>query len=294
MTLQAAHWLLLAPLMFIMWWRFAPRGILSPLRIMTVLLLVVALSDPSILSRYAARTVWLIVDKSASAAQGLAPNINEWETIVARSMPSGDSLRILEFSAGVYERLPGRPSSFEGSAEESRIGLALQYVLDHHDDAHSHRVLMLSDGYATDSLSKVGGELLRAGVPVDYRSPAGRGGGDFFIERLDIAPRVRSGEQFLIELVVRGTENTVLPYEIYRDGKLLKRSTIDLRNGIGMVRLSDRLDQTGASRYEAVILPPQDSRLGNNRAQRWTEASGSKHILVVSQSAKSIVFKWWR
>jgi hypothetical protein len=54
------------------------------LRLVILLLLAYALARPSVRLKLGAATLWLIVDRSASAASEVQSHLSEWETIIER------------------------------------------------------------------------------------------------------------------------------------------------------------------------------------------------------------------
>jgi hypothetical protein len=54
------------------------------LRLVILLLLACALARPSVRLKLGAATLWLIVDRSASAASEVQSHLSEWETIIER------------------------------------------------------------------------------------------------------------------------------------------------------------------------------------------------------------------
>src|SRR5690606_26474908 len=118
------------------------------------------------------------------------------------------------------------------------------------ESGRSARMLVLTDGFSTEDLAGVTGQLREAGVPMDLRLVQPESGEDYHVERLLAPSRVRPGEGFLLEVQAGGTRDAAVPYEVLRNGESVGRGSVEIRGGRGSVRVSGRSVQPGAHRYE--------------------------------------------
>ena len=95
--------------------------------------------------------------------------------------------------------------------------------------------------------------------------------GDVRLAGFVLPHRVLPKEAFMMELTATSDSDGTVPVELYRNGVSIGRREVTIRNGTGRLRLTDRISQPGASRYEARLLPDKDSLPGNNNATQWVE-----------------------
>ena len=80
----APHWFLLVPVLVVAGWQWRALGLTRPLRALCLALVVLLLAGPQIRRQGDGLDVWLLVDRSDSATEALAPRLTEWETILTK------------------------------------------------------------------------------------------------------------------------------------------------------------------------------------------------------------------
>lgn len=280
LRLAAPQWLLLLPVFALVAWRL-PRAMLwQPLRAACLFLLVLFLSRPEIRRSAAGLDLWVLVDRSASAADVLEPRRSEIERLLESNKGPDDRIHFVDFAA--FPVLRGEALAFEAPDSATHLRLAAEFALSRRTNDRPARMLALTDGFATESLAGLDDRLAQAGVPLDLRLLVPGGGEDFRIEQLTIPERVRPGEAFLIEARAAGSSDGEVPYEILRDGVRAGSGTLKFVNGRAALRVAGRSQHSGARKYEVRLMPAKDSRPGNNTATRWVEVTGGPGVLLVT------------
>ena len=283
--LNSPEWLLLIPALAFAGWRWRSLGLWRPRRVLVLLGIVVLLVEPRIPSRRGGMDLWVLLDRSASTEDLVDRNVAEWRTLLERARPSRrDTLHVLDYAAEVLPAEPGGGTSLYGSRRgQTRTALALSHVLAAQDAGRPTRVLVFTDGYATEPLRESAAKLAAEGIALDYRLIEPPVADDVRITGLELPSRVQSGESFVLRLTVAGSGNLTVPLNLRRDGQPAGSSTVTLREGRGSVEIVDHLGLSGAHLYEAEILPEHDSHPGNNRATRWVEVVGGPRVLLITR-----------
>ena len=94
----APHWFLLVPVIVVAGWQWRALGLTRPLRALCLALVVLLLAGPQIRRQGDGLDVWLLVDRSDSAAESLKPRLSEWETILTSSKGRDDRLIVVDFA----------------------------------------------------------------------------------------------------------------------------------------------------------------------------------------------------
>lgn len=280
MRFAAPEWFLcLAPLGLLAWrWPV----IRHPLRLICLLLLVIFAARPQIQKLGRGLDLWVLADRSTSADTSIAPHLGEWERILARSKGTDDRLFFIDFAAEAALRDPEAFSELTGSREGTQIALAANYALSQMAGGRASRLLALTDGFATEPLGDLLERLHRQGVAFDYRFASEGSVRDFRVESLSAPNRARPLEPLLLEIRVGGPDGERTPFQLLRDGKLLSSGTVQIKNGRGIARFTDRIGAQGGHRYSVRITPENDAHPGNNNAERWVEITGGPSVLLVS------------
>lgn len=282
MTLNSPEWLLLVPLLFFLAWYM--RGIewTRPLRVLCLALLVLALCDPQISRFSPGLDLWVLVDQSSSAADSLAAHETEIEGLLTRSKGASDNIHFLDFAESAVERDIEAERIYEGNRDSTRMANAVEVALARMKHDRAARLLVLTDGYSTEPLAGLESRLRAQDIALDYRLLESPIPEDYQVDFLHTAERARPGEPFLIELEVSGHPDASVPYEIFRDGQGIGRGNLEVKNGLGSLRFTDRIVQPGAHHYQVQIAPEHDALSGNNTGQSWVEIVSGPRVLLVT------------
>ncbi len=282
--LAAPEWLILIPLFVIAGFAFRRLDLQRPLRATLLILLVLLLVRPEIRRLSDGLDLFVLVDRSASAADAIARQLPEWESLLERSRGPDDRLHFIDFAESPIERDIGTNLAV-GSTDATDLPLALRYALARQSPARAARILTLTDGFSTEPLDDIGETLALQQVPLDTRWLTSTADADVGVATFTTPARTQPGEPFLIDLSVTGRPDGAVPFDLLRDGEIIQSSTVTLTSGRAETRFTDRLAQPGAHRYSVRLKAPDDTISGNNVAESWTEITGGSRILLVTNYA---------
>jgi len=281
-------WLLLLPVFVFLAWRLPRLGLARPARALAVLALVVLLCDPGFPSRRGGMDLWVLFDRSDSTADLVERQAAEWRALLEKARPTGrDRIHFIDFAEDALPAVDGGGTELAPARRgQTRTAHAVDYVLTRHDDKRPTRLLVFTDGHATEPLGDVAARLAAEEVPLDFRLIQPPAAGDYRITGFDAPARVQAGEAFLLRARVAaslGTTETEVPVSLLRDGRTIAEGTVRLREGAGMIEWADRVGSGGVRRYEVMIRPQSDAHPGNNRAVMWVETASGPRVLLISR-----------
>lgn len=277
------EWFFLIPLLALAGWKYKRLRLASPVRLLAQAALVVALAQPVMTRGGSDMDLWVLIDQSGSTDGAPAADAPEIQSILERHKRPGDRIRLVDFARETVLRGHGDPV-FNGGASGTCMAEALAYTLAHMEPDRVNHVLMVTDGWPTSPLDNTPEQLIRAGVPVDYRLAAVNREADIRIDRIKAPARIRPGEAFLLEISITGPPGSraAVPWQISRNGSAPLTGQAGLVDGKAVIRLTDRITVPGCAAYEAVISPAGDPVTGNNRAEQLVEVTGGNNILLLS------------
>ena len=278
----APEWLLLAPVIVFAAWRWPELALMRPRRAALVALLLLVLVQPEIRRLGKGLDLWVLVDRSASAADAIEPRRAEMEGLIERAKGQDDRVFYVDFAKIAQLRCDTDPIP-EAQKQETRMALAIETTLARLDPERASRLLVLTDGASTEPLAGLGERLRNSETPLDYRLLNAGETGDYRLADLILPARVQPGEPFLIEIAAEGNPDAVVPCDIERDGKKIGSADVEIKHGRGRLRLTDRLGRAGGAKYTARLRPAADARPGNNFLDRWIEVVGGPRILLVTK-----------
>jgi hypothetical protein len=282
LVLAAPEWLFLVPALVALGWRAKALRLGEPLRVAALALIVLALADPQIRVGGGGLDLWVLVDRSDSAASLAAGQSGEVAAILEKSRRRDDRVYYVDYAVDAQRRDQGDPVLRGGTGATNTAG-ALDFALGQMGAGRPARLLVLSDGFATEPLGEVAEKILRRGVPLDYRLLGQGAADDVRVAAIETPARVLPGEAFLVEFSLVGRGDAEVPWEVWRGGdKPAASGVARLKNGSARVRLTDRLGGSGAVRYEVRIRPAADAHPENNLAASWVEVAGGGRVLLVT------------
>lgn len=280
---NSPEWFFLVPLLLAAGWKYKRLRLGSPLRLLLLACLLLALAQPVFNKGGSGMDLWVLVDKSNSAAGIPAAGAEEIQAILERHKHSGDSIRLVDFAQSAVLQGHGDPV-FAGGTAGTDMEQALAYTMAQMQPDRVNRILMLTDGWPTTPLDHAAEQLIHSRIPVDYRLAVTRREADVRIEQIKTPVRIRPGEAFILEAALAGPPgpSVTVPWQISKNGGPPLKGEATLVNGKATVRLTDRLTTPGCSAYEMTITPQNDPIPENNRAVNFIEVTGGNNILLVS------------
>ncbi|HEY5742937.1 MAG TPA: hypothetical protein VIS99_10390, partial [Terrimicrobiaceae bacterium] len=281
LRLAAPQWLLLIPAVGLLAWQVPRMRLWEPLRASCAVLLILCLAKPELRRGIAGQDLWVLVDRSASASETVEPRRSEMERILQANKKAIDRIYFVDFASSPVLRDPAAP--FEASSAQTRLRLAVEFVLGKRAPERASRVLVLTDGMSTEDLAGLAEELQEANVALDIRLLSATTSEDYSIESIQAPERVQPGEGFLINVQAAGTNDTEVPYEALCDGEKVGGGKVSFQGGKGHIRMAGRSRSPGAHKYEIRLLSAKDNRSGNNAAWCWVEVTSGPSVLLISQ-----------
>ncbi len=285
MTLLHPEWLALLPVLLLVGWMLSRLGLFKPLRLMLLVLITVALTEPQWRRLQDGIDLWVLLDSSASVEKPMAKGLPEWEKLLERHRGPNDRLFYLNYAAEVMRRGAEGAELYERNRHSTQTGLAISQALawaQKEGRERPVRVLAFTDGYSTEPLTGIAEKLTRQGVELDYRLVRDPEPTDFRVAALRMPSRSQLGEPFMIEVEVKSTRDGRVPLSLLRDGQELKRADVEVLLGTGRLRFTDRLARAGVAHYEAFIQPETDAHPGNNRHEAMIEIAGGPRVLLLT------------
>ncbi|MCB1229999.1 MAG: VWA domain-containing protein [Verrucomicrobiae bacterium] len=286
MTFASPQFFILLPLLAVIGWYFRRLELWRPLRAAGLLLLVFALANPQIRRLADGMDLWVLIDRSASAEEIVARNIEEWKRLLDRSRPSSkDRLHFVDYATEVVSKPNTETASYPGDRSLTRTALALQDAIALSDRERHSRILVFTDGYATEPLTGLPEKLEEMQIPLDYRLLTSDETTDFRITDFHLPSRSQVGEPFIMDVNVTGNVEAEVPLRIARDGEIIADTKTTISAGLDSLRFTDRLVEPGSHHYEVTILPETDAHQGNNRYEAWIEIAAGPRVLLISKYA---------
>ena len=282
MRFAAPEWFLLVPVLLFAAWKWPGLELRRPRRAVLVVLFLLVLVQPEIRRIGPGLDLWVLVDRSASAADAIEPRRAEMEGLIAKAKGPDDRMFVVDFATIALPRNE-TDAIPEAQRQETRMALAIETTLARLDPDRASRLLVLTDGASTEPLAGLGERLRVSGVPLDHRILGVGDAGDYRLAGLVVPSRVQPGEPFLIEIAVEGTPDGTVSCDIERDGKKIGTADVQITKGRGHLRFTDRLVRPGAAKYAARLRPASDTRPGNNFLERWIEVAGGPRVLLVTR-----------
>ncbi len=288
---QSPQWFFLIPALAAVGWYWKGLRFWSPFRILALLLIVLTLADPQIRQLKRGMDLWVLIDRSESALAIVEQNFEEWKRLLTRSKPTRyDNLKFVNFAGEVVEQTGEETMKYAGSPDYTRTRLALESTMALLEPDRHARILMFTDGYGTEPLGDLAHKMAEEGVPLDYRMLRAEEETDYQVVSVKTPTRKRLGEPFLVEIVVRGSEDRPVDLLISRDGGEPIKNTIEIANGQGTLQFATRIGSPGAHKYR-VELPVDDAYHGNNDFESWIEITAGPRVVLVSKYTDDPVAK---
>jgi hypothetical protein len=247
-----------------------------------MLIAIGCLVEPKLRTRSAGLDLFVLVDRSASARQAMADHLQELEQILVRSKGPHDRLVFVDYAREPARRSESAVEEFTGDPSRTATALAVRSALAAMDGGRASRILLVTDGFATEPVSSLADRLIEQDVALDFRLVSPPDALDFRVGRFEVPERVQIGEPVLLSIEVLGSADAAVPFTVLRDGSVLHRGTAGVRLGRAFARLSDRAEAPGGHRYEVRLDPVEDAHRGNDRVSRWVEVTSGPRVLLVT------------
>jgi uncharacterized membrane protein len=295
---QAGHsdlwtWLLAAALLVLIgealyaWWREPQRSgttrtrIAAGLQVASIVLVAVALFDPTIGSKPPPTT--LVLDRSLSIGSASGEAEGEW---LAANRGCGAECRVVQFGGGAEFTGAGAdplPQVTGGSVEsrESNLQGAMELALAR--TPRGGRVVLLSDGRQTaGEPTELAATARERGVTVDTVALT-RLPDDAAVTRIQAPGALHAGDPLSLEVTVRSSLETPAVLTVLRDGERVGGQKVTLGTGDNPYLFSVRVPQVpGSYGYEVQVESEGDTRPQNDALGTSVRVQGPPRVLVAA------------
>lgn len=295
MTLLAPIWLvMLVPLGLALWlWRPASAFLLA-VRLLSVLLVVLALAGLALRLPSRDGTVVIVCDRSRSMPNASEREHKEWIGLVQKGMGGDDRLAVVAFGQNVAVEQPPQLGSFGGFSHQvgddaSSLGEAIDTALSLIPRGSPGRLLVFSDGrYTGRDPAPIASLALGRNVAIDYRLQQRPTAGDLAVSRLDAPASVSVGESFLITAWVVAPAPQTISYVLKRGDEVISSGKRAVRSGQNRLMFRDRAVVVGNQPFTLSITGTEgDPVPENNTAKLLVGVTGPRPILHLSGSPRS-------
>jgi Mg-chelatase subunit ChlD len=292
--------LLLVPLAVWLGVRTLPRtrrsAIIVSLRAVAITCLTLALAGAGLESPRRDLAVVFLLDASDSVGAGRQA-AEEWVRRAYEEAGSGARAGLVLFGRdALVERdvasvggEAGRSVLSRPDASATDLGAAMRLALALFPEGSQKRIVLLSDGNdTTGSPEAVEGAArlaAAAGAQVHTRTLGVDRGGDALVEAISAPSRVREGQSFELEVVVRSAEARPATLEAMGDGRVLARRAVRLEPGENRFRIPVGPQPPGFRRWRARVVSPGDSVARNDEGNGFTYVEPPPRVLIVEGEA---------
>ena len=279
--------LLVLPLAWMLFeWRRTRRSLALVLKTLTVVAIILALSEPKLTTPETKMAVAVLVDTSASLSSQDLARASQLADALENSR-GRHWVRFLPFARAVRPVAPeeqqrgwhfrhtageaGQATDLEAGVREAIASLPAGLV---------PRLLVISDGKENS------GSVLRAtwqaqslGIPIDTIALQGKPQPTLRLESVSLPTTAFTGERFPIDLAVSSPADVPATVQMRAEGKLLGSEPVKLERGNNQVRVHARITAAGALSLSGLM---RADNLGEIRFDRAMTLRRPK-VLYVSQ-----------
>ena len=294
-------WLLAVALLLLIgealyaWWRepertgSTRRRIAVGLQVASIVLVAVALFDPTVGSKPPPTT--LVLDRSLSIGAASGEAESEW---LAANRGCGADCRVVQFGGGAEMTSEGGegadllPQGTGGGVEsrESNLGAAMELALAR--TPRGGRVVLLSDGRQTaGEPTDLAATARERGVTVDTVALT-KGPADAAVTRLQAPGALHAGDPLSLEVTVRSTHQSPAVITVRRDGEKVGGQKVALGTGDNPFLFSVKVPQVpGSYGYEVEVESEGDSRPQNDALGTTVRVEAPPRVLVAGADGTS-------
>jgi Mg-chelatase subunit ChlD len=281
--------LLLAPLLFLYFWRARSSALGGFVRV--VMLAMVALVASVPLAPLGGRGVDVVVvaDLSRSMPADSRARTLEIVKLLDERRRGGDRVGIVTYGREArIERLPeefGEVSTFvqEMDRDGSDLGGAIALAASLIPRGRPGRLIVLSDGEANGTpVVGAAHDAAARGLPIDFRVFSRGETADIAVESLDLPGTVDEREPFQFTASVRTDRTVQAEAVLLRDGVEVARTTRTFQPGATQLTFRDLIDRPGVARYRLTLSANADRVPENNAGDGAVRVEAPATILLVT------------
>ncbi len=267
-------------------WRRTRRTLALILKTLTIVAIVLALSEPKLSIPETKMAVAVLVDTSASLSPQDLTRASELADALERSR-GRHWIRVLPFARSVRNIAPdehqrgwhfkytageaGQATDLEAAVREAIASLPSGLV---------PRLLLISDGKENaGSITRATWQAQSLGIPIDTIALQGKPQPTLRLESVSLPTVAFTGEKFPIDLAISSPSDVSATVQMNAEGKLLGSDAVKLEKGRNQVRVHARITAAGALSLSGVM---RANNLGEIRFDRAMTLRRPK-VLYVSE-----------
>ena len=267
-------------------WRRTRRSLALILKTLTVIAIILALSEPELSLPQTKMAVAVLVDTSASLSQQDLSRASQLADELERAR-GRHWLRILPFARSVRNAAPeeqqhgwrfqytageaGQATDLEAGVREAIASLPSGLV---------PRLLLISDGKENaGSVTRATWQAQSLGIPIDTIALKGRPEPTLRLETVSLPTVAFTGERFPIDMTISSPADVTATVQLSAEGKMLGSDTVKLERGSNQVRVHARITAAGALSLSGRL------QAGNSGEARFDRAMTLRRpkLLYISQ-----------
>ncbi|MDR1962842.1 MAG: VWA domain-containing protein [Planctomycetaceae bacterium] len=288
---QPIWFLLLIPIACSLYFWRIPSRLLTGLRLVALLLIVLAMTQPMFKLPTRSGTIIVVADRSRSMPNGSATMQKHSINLLLNHIGKEDRLGVVSFGAKSYpERIPaGRAAGTfgefmaENQADASNLNGAIENALSLIPVGDKGRLLILSDGRWTgENPTQKIAQLVQRGIAVDYRIIERPVVGDIAILSIDAPDRVLPEEVFKVTGWINVPVTQNIEYELLQNGVVAVTGQRSMSSGSNRLEFRLKAGTPGALSCELRVRGKEDDPVPeNNSARKLVGVEGDKPLLVL-------------
>jgi len=264
------------------------------LRGLVVVLLVVALSGPSLTAFSNSQAVVFVSDLSASVGQQGREGAAGWVSDALEARPNGDMAAVIGFGErSMIELLPTDMPAFSRfnllpGENRSQLASALRLAAGLFSEGYSRRIVVLSDGRDTSEGTRDLAQFLAAqGIRIDTVFAGHREGPEVLLARVDAPTRTYTGQSVDAAVTIKSNLNTEARVRVTIDGSLVSDGLVAVTEGSNTFYASLGRLGPGLHVIAAQVTSEDDTEVENNSHYAIVETSGPPTVLLVHSDAST-------
>jgi len=294
--------LLLIPLIWFMMNRLFAKGrspgqrlIVGGLRSLLIVVLVLALSDPQILSQSDQVNVFFCLDVSESIPGDQKLAAETFIKNASAEMKSEDQAGLIVFGKHPSLEISLR-NEFDSLSIKSDINpnhtniyAAMQLAIGKLPQKGKNKIVVISDGNENLQRSPDMAYLAASlGIEI-YPVPLATwfGNNEAFIKTLETPSHVALETPFEIKLVVISSTENRGELILVRNESLMAQQPVALQAGINILTFADTLIEPGLYMYKAILNSSEDTFFQNNEGISFTRGTQKSRILYLTDESGS-------
>ena len=262
------------------------------LRGLVVVLLVVALSGPSLTAFSNSQAVVFVSDLSASVGQQGREGAAGWVSDALEARPNGDMAAVIGFGErSMIELLPTDMPAFSRfnllpGENRSQLASALRLAAGLFSEGYSRRIVVLSDGRDTSEGTRDLAQSLSAqGIRIDTVFAGHREGPEVLLARVDAPTRTYAGQSVDAAVTIKSNLDTEARVRVTIDGSLVSDGVVAVTEGSNTFYASLGSLGPGLHVIAAQVTSEDDTEVENNSHYAIVETSGPPTVLLVHGDA---------